>query len=126
MTDPTPRDEDRGALDLDRLDALAAAATPGWWFRRNEDVLVAAEDPEGEPYEIHVATAFTFDDAQLMAEFRTAVPDLVAELRQARAALEAVKGLADETRTGVPGDLFVSIAEVRAALAARTEGSDRG
>ena len=78
--------------DLDRIEALCAAATPGPW--------TAVKDPDGaftiesdfyaavcwrEPWPENAAKCIA--DAMLIASARTDLPALVAEVRRLRAAL---------------------------------------
>jgi hypothetical protein len=92
--------------DLDRLESLAAAATPGPWLA-NENGMGAPMvylDPHsgklaGEQYQFALdeagrlfdgTTAAEPADAAFIAAARTAVPALVAALRAARAELARV------------------------------------
>ncbi|MEU6387648.1 hypothetical protein ABZ847_29290 [Streptomyces bauhiniae] len=70
-------------LDLDALDAMAAAATDGPWTAHDDGLVWA--DRIGDP----VSGSVLPEDAALIAAARNALPALVAEVRKLRAKLAA-------------------------------------
>lgn len=68
--------------DLDRLDALAEAATPGPLHASDDDARVVL-DSNGE----RIAETYDPDDGRLFAAARLAIPALIAEVRQLRGAV---------------------------------------
>lgn len=98
--------------DLDELDALEKAATPGPWTvcrhptASNPRVLVANE------VEQKIVTEWKYDgatDHALIAALRNAAPELIAELREARAKIDRL------TARGIE-DMQHELREVRALL----------
>lgn len=93
------------ALDLDRLEALAAAATEGPWRAglNGGIALVVSRDfgPGRLPRQFR-ADCGHFDqdraDAAFIAEARTAVPALIADVRRLRALVEQQGAEVIETR----------------------------
>lgn len=95
-------------VDLEQLEALERAATPGPWRcypnpMRSDGVFVCKEgplprysngEPEATPRGWGISSQITIPEANLIAAMRNALPDLIAELRTAR--LEAKE--ADEER----------------------------
>lgn len=90
-------------VDIDRLEALDKAATAGPWS------VASISNEDGYGHEIVLSRGvcgangrsinggddyelFGEADADLIAEVRTALPDLLAELRAARAAVAALQG----------------------------------
>jgi hypothetical protein len=67
--------------ELDRLEALAKAATQGPWTVDDHE---SAEHVHG-PGPVPAATAIRHEDAAFIAASRDAVPRLVAEVRRLRA-----------------------------------------
>ena len=69
--------------ELDRLDALAQAATPGVW---RVDVMFFDESPERTVEAESACVAEWVDDADaaFIAASRTAIPALIAEIRRLR------------------------------------------
>lgn len=88
---------DGPGLDLDRLEALCRAATPGPWEagKNGRIAMVVSRDfgPERLPRQFR-ADCGHFDqdyaDAALIAEARTALPALIAEVRRLRSELDDV------------------------------------
>ena len=84
--------------DLARWEALADQATPGPWTARHRDSSNPTQDParDGEHLGWHLDPLAVPDrgqivrgaDAAFLAESRTAVPALVAEVRRLRQVLE--------------------------------------
>lgn len=77
-------------LDLDALEALANAATEGPWEADKMGELVDARGVHIVRQEAYANTV-TACDAEFIAAARTAVPALIAELREAHATLERVR-----------------------------------
>lgn len=81
--------------DLDRLDALAAAATPGPWHPTWLALGIRHLDRNWEPYHENLPDEFELPcrhhddsgmtDAAFICEARTALPALIAEVRRLRA-----------------------------------------
>lgn len=84
--------------DLDRLDALAADATPGRWVP-HADVREVVFTTDAW----RIARAESPADASFIAAAREAVPQLVAEVRRLRAAVEWALGMGDDFPTREPG-----------------------
>ena len=82
-------------VDLDELETLHSDATPGeWeWYGEgdNSDVFVR-KTPEDQP----IAWDIRESDAAYITGVRDALPALIAELRAARAVIQAVRFLRDE------------------------------
>lgn len=68
--------------ELDRLEALANAATPGPWVADERWVEDADEYDIGEAQET--------SDAEFIAAARTAIPQLIAEIRRLQAIIDPV------------------------------------
>ena len=83
-------------LDLDRLEALPTAASPGPW-RTDPSERVETRPPNTydvwRPFVGCVAENLTFADAEFIAAAREAVPALIAEVRRLAAKVDAVKAL---------------------------------
>ena len=110
-------------VDLDALDRLIAAATPGPWTRtkpqRDADgwpmgVGVAGCGPGCMIYASPPAGSFPSSDAELIAALRNAAPALIAELRAARAELARMR---DVLATRDEALEFYREVELRAELA---------
>jgi hypothetical protein len=84
-------------VDLDKLETLERAATPGPWDKvdsKGEIHIYCCSNSDGY---IHsgdwVASAADGDEAALILGVRNALPDLIAELRAARAVVRAARSL---------------------------------
>ena len=90
-------------LDLDALEALANAASPGPWSHEVDDdppdvgicadgCLVAIVHSHANlQTSIRLGTDFNHDDARFIATARTAIPQLISELRRAREELDFMR-----------------------------------
>jgi hypothetical protein len=85
--------------DLDELERLAAAATPGPWtapIRQEDDSgniewWVGFQPLESRPGQYsRDSTVLSYEDAAFITAARTAVPDLCREVRRLRAALKRI------------------------------------
>jgi hypothetical protein len=78
--------------ELDRLDALAQAATPGPWNADDDGTIILAPDD--------VLSCCNMDEltVKFVAESRTAIPALIAEIRRLRAQIDGFQGLVNEAR----------------------------
>jgi hypothetical protein len=84
-------------LDLDAIEALANAATPGpWEVDYDERVGGADQILRGNLTICFMSSPRREYNAEFIAAARAAVPALVAEVRRLRAAVAAAKGEADE------------------------------
>lgn len=111
--------------DLDRLEVLAAAATPGPWRAHAENrkacrAIVETEDRE----QVADATMWDIDQCRENADFiaasRTAVPALIAEVRKAqaqRANMAALFVVEVENHAATSANLRRARAELAAARA---------
>jgi hypothetical protein len=70
-------------IDLDKLETLDKAATPGHWL---------IDQPAFNSARLE---HFRNDDRTFIVEARKAIPELIAELRAARAVVEYVASIAD-------------------------------
>jgi hypothetical protein len=106
-------------LDLDNLEQLHAAATPGPWERRENDPMFAdLVVAPNEPFGRHIpAEAHQPEDAEWIAAIHNAAPALIAELREARATIERVRAITDECGEPWDGEAFTLWRDTRAALA---------
>ena len=102
--------------DLDELERLLAAATPGpvkpmpiWCIHKQTERSVRSPHPE-VPDEMRAETVYTYSppskekqdhDSALFLALRNAAPALIAELRALRALRECVENLVADKRTGV-------------------------
>ena len=81
---------------LDLLEVMSEKATPGPWkvteyscgccwnVEPTEDVEYTFEHDDIIAYEVGGNPAFCYNNAQLIAAFRTALPELIAEVRESR------------------------------------------
>lgn len=82
--------------DLNRLEALANAATPGPWEAENDcGTGILSGMLGGRPRMMPFGDVWTFADAVFIAAARTAVPELIAEVRRLRERLERCKPYMD-------------------------------
>lgn len=86
--------------ELTRLEALAAAATPGPWNNQGVIVLAGEDTCIARLWLTHPAKGSEETNAAFIAASRKAVPALVAEVRRLREALTNIKNL--------PGELNLS------------------
>lgn len=120
-------------LDLDRLEALAKAATPGpWWGggsnrRRDSIGLVGRTSDRGTGNAIAVLNGIGMDrvaDAEFIAAAREGVPTLIAEVRGLRRDHDSALAIIehrDAMVAGLAAERDALAAKVR-ALAARFDG----
>jgi hypothetical protein len=96
MTQPTSQ-----PLDLDAIEARAAAATPGPWCTDSWEIYQDSEYQPGISFWIGETCRADEEndgraDAEFVAHARTDVPAMAAEIRRLRAELAAVTALCDE------------------------------
>lgn len=112
-------------IDLDKLEQQRAAATPGPWTNWGKiPLVVRIETPNGDPLVYHDPLAddgqcITEGDAEWMTAIHDAAPALIAELREARAAIERVKALAydpDDADEYAPTAIVVDATLLQRAL----------
>lgn len=98
-------------IDLDELEHLCGAATPGPWADGSAMCcpdMGWVEGPKGRvcsmdgPKRTHSIDA---NDAAFIAATRNAMPALIRELRAARACIEEIRRISGPTRTIVTGPL---------------------
>lgn len=90
--------------ELDRLDALAQAATPGpWEVKAKSGIRPVGRTQNVAATYLQVAegggTLYPFaENAAFIAASRTAIPALIAEIRRLRAQIDGFQGLVNEAR----------------------------
>ena len=92
-------------VDIDAIEALANAATPGLWkYVDTEDGLFGVEMDAGHNilWDMEGACEKCFGNMRFIAAARQDVPALCAEVRELRAALERARALAEKWRTYWP------------------------
>lgn len=87
-------------MNIDELEALASAATPGPWeagepnnWGDDDDIPQSGVMVNGTPitWDDHSGDVFNPADAEFIAAARTAVPELIAEVRRLRDVVEQQK-----------------------------------
>jgi len=79
-------------LDLDRLEKLCREATPGEWWNESEIIHAKADNWTEEIHRCdHICKCLRETDAQIIAEARSALPALIARVREAEKLAGAVK-----------------------------------
>lgn len=90
-------------IDLDKLEHLHATATPGLWDWVPAFGPTAIYGSTAGPGEF-VAEGVSPADTRFIVEARNQLPALIAELREARAAIERVRALAYSFAVGADGE----------------------
>ncbi|NKR60235.1 hypothetical protein GS474_16010 [Rhodococcus hoagii] len=97
-------------IDLDKLEQLHAKTTPGLWsldpveYAANDCCWAEGHwdvDGENGGWVVHAGEQ---PDAEWIVEIHNAAPALIAELREARAAVERVRALAYSFAVGADGE----------------------
>jgi hypothetical protein len=114
----------RESLDLNAIQALVDAATPGPWksWRKipgvarietvTGDALIYRDSLDEDDGQL-----ITEDDADFIAQARTLVPELIAELREARATIARVKDVVESDLHGTYwGEVQIPQPQLRKAL----------
>jgi len=122
--------------ELDRLEAIANAATSGPWavFNDDRDWVVRSTERAEKHAQTIIVEGYTvkghedeLKDLRLIAASRSAVPALIAEVRALRALLREALMFVDDATLGHYGQDAEDVANrIRAALDAALEGDHGG
>ena len=107
-------------IDIDKLETLRAAATPGEW--REVEGEIWGEEPFAK-YEVVAPTTddsceFRRGNAAWLTAIHNAAPALLAEVRRLRAIEAAARKLTESESLGLWGSACVTVAEMQALKAA--------
>lgn len=80
-------------IDLDAAQALMDAATPGSWMAYQESFVSSAEGPVAVITDRLPSDTPATADSEFIAQSRTLVPALIAELREERLRREAAEAM---------------------------------
>jgi len=103
------------AVDLDELERLAGAATPGPWHTKLARINPRIFDADGS-YVMEASGVRRHEDAAYIAAACNAVPELVRTLRRYEAALKNIGAGIDPNEPGTWFDEPIAAAIAQAAL----------
>ena len=118
-------------IDIDKLEALEKAATPGPWLAKANELLRIGSDSIVRPLCVMSSNnesecIYQEEDAEFVATARNALPELLAEVRRLRRIEEMASTLIDYEDAnyhgeGEPWVWDAKFADLRSALCSPTE-----